>query len=53
MRVGMGGQLFSDLVGKDRDLLDEAGEGGHQGASDVHVGNGATAVKTGNNCKIT
>jgi hypothetical protein len=37
MRVSMGGELLSDLIGEHVDLLDQSLEGGHQGASDVEV----------------
>jgi hypothetical protein len=39
----MGGELGGDLCGKDFDLLDEADEGGRQGAGDVRVGGAVLA----------
>ena len=37
MRVSVGGELLSDLIGEHVDLLDQSLEGGHQGPSDVDV----------------
>ena len=37
MRVSVGGELLSDLIGEHVDLLDQSLEGAHQGPSDVDV----------------
>ena len=51
----MGGKLLFDLLGQDRDLLNEAGQGGHQrdmGVRGALLAGGAAGAAIKRTCRI-